>query len=141
MNEEKQIILKRIDELINKRKTEMLKNLPSIHEINDGIIVRFFTKWDNCIDDSEIKFKKIESDNPNETIMFHYLPKGSDFDLKQRFFIENIICLSGKMDVFVNGETILVENYRKICINSNNIGGKVYENTYLLTINNKSELS
>jgi len=137
MIEEKQIVLKKIDELISKRKTEMLKEFPSIHEIDDGIIVRFFTEWDNCTDDEQIKFKKLKTANPDESIVFFYLPKGSAFELKQRFFIGCMTCLNGKMEVYANGETTLLESYQKICVNSEDIGGRVYENTYLLTTSNK----
>jgi len=137
MNEEKQIVLKRIDELISKRKADMLKEFPSIHEIDDGIIVRFFTEWDNCADDNQIKFKKLETANPDESVVFFYLPKGSAFKLKQRFFIGCMTCLNGKMEVYANGETTLLGGYQKICVNSEDVEAKVYENTYLLTSSNK----
>ena len=138
MNEEKQIVLKKIDKLISKRKAEMLKGFPSIHEIDDGIIVRFFTEWDNCADDEQIKWKKIDvPNNPDESVVFFYLPKGSAFELKQRFFIGCMTCLNGKIEVDVNGETVLLESYKKICVNSEDVKAKVFENTYLLTTSNK----
>ena len=137
MNEEKQIVLKKIDELISKRKAEMLKGFPSIHEIDDGIIVRFFTEWDNCADDEEIKFKKLDAENPDESVVFWYLPKGSAFELKQRFFIGCMTCLNGKMEIDANGETTLLESYQKKCVNSEDVNAKIYENTYLITTSNK----
>ncbi len=137
MTEEKKIILDKIDALIDKRKAELLKGFPSIHEIDDGIIVRFFTDWDNCDDDNEIKFKKLQNDDPDESVVFWYLPKGSSFDLKQRFFIGCMTCLNGKIDVDIDGKIISFEGYQKKCINSEDVKANVFENTYLITTSNR----
>ena len=137
MTEEKQIVLNKIDTLLNKRTAELFQELPSVHEIDDGIIVRFFTKWDNCVDDDEIKFKKLEVENPDESVVFWYLPKGSSFELKQRFFIGCMTCLNGKLEVDVNGKIVFLEGYQQKCINSEDVNAKVYENTYLITTSNK----
>jgi len=142
MNEEKQIILKKIDELISKRQAELIQQLPSVHEINDGIIIRFFTEWDNCSDDDEIKFKKVvNAKDPNESNVFFYLPKGSYFELKKRFFIACMTCLNGAMEVTVNGETTFLESYSKICPNSDEVIGRALENTYLFTTSSKLDWS
>jgi hypothetical protein len=142
METEKQKVLKKIDELITKRKNEMLKELPSIHEIDDGIIIRFFTDWDNCEDDSKIKFKKIIShDNPNDSVVFFFLPKDSVFNLKQRYYIGNVICLNGKIDITVKNETRQLNGYSKISVDSNEVQGSAIENTYLITSSNKLEWS
>ena len=134
MNEEKQIVLKKIDELISKRKAELIQQLPSVHEIDDGIIIRFFTEWDNCADDEQIKFKKlVNNEDPNEVNVFFYLPKGSYFELKKRFFIACMLCLNGAMEVTVDGETTFLDSYSKICPNSDEVVGKALENTYLVT--------
>ena len=86
MTEEKRIILEKIDELIDKRKTELLKRLPSIHGIDDGIIIRFFTDWDDCI--NNIKFKRvINDDNSDDVVIFYYLPKGAVVKLEKRDYI------------------------------------------------------
>lgn len=139
MTEEKQIILEKINELISKRRTELLKGLPSIHEIDDGIIIRFFTEWDNCEDDDGIKYKKLPNlDNPDESIVFFYIPKGAYFDLKQRFYIGYIICLSGRIDAIIDKNNRLLDCYSKICINSDEVQGLALENTYLITTSNKS---
>lgn len=137
MKEEKQIVLKRIDELLSKRKAEMLEEFPSIHEIDDGIIVRFFTEWDNCADNDQIKFKNLDNENPDESVVFWYLPKGSSFELKQRFFIGCMTCLNGKMEVEANNKIIFLEANQKKCINSEDVNAKVLENTYLITTSNR----
>lgn len=139
METEKQKVLKRIDELITKKRSEMLKELPSIHEIDDGIVIRFFTDWDNCEDDEEIKFKKIiNHDNSNDSMVFFFLPKGSIFDLKQRFHIGDLTCLNGKIDVTVANKTRQLSGYSKISVDSDEVIGSAVENTYLITSSDKS---
>ena len=138
MRNEKQIILDKIDTLINKRKLELLNGLPSIHEIVDGIIIRFFTNWENCECNNNIKYKKINNeDNPNEIIYFMYLPKDTDFEIKRRDHISSIICLSGKIKLKINGIYQILENYSKLILNTDIFEAKVLENTYIVTTNNK----
>ena len=59
MTEEKQIVLNKIDTLLAKRTAQLRKELPDVHEVCDGVIIRFFGEWDNCEDDAAIKYKKI----------------------------------------------------------------------------------
>ena len=140
MENEKKKLLKRIDELIVERKSEMLKELPSVHEVDDGIIIRFFTEWDNCEDDADIKFKKIVNhDNPDDSVVFFYIPKGSFFDLKQRFYIGEVTCLNGVIDITVNNDTRQLNGYSKIIVNSSEVMGLAIENTYLVTSSDKSK--
>lgn len=132
------MILDKIDVLLNKRKAELLKELPSIHNVDDGIIIRFFTEWDNCEDDSTIKYKKIPNlDNPNESVVFFYIPKNAYFDLKQRFYIGWVTCLNGIIEIVTENKNRLLEGYSKICVDSDNVQGRAFENTYLLVTSNK----
>ena len=132
------MILDKIDVLLNKRKAELLKELPSIHNVDDGIIIRFFTEWDNCEDDNTIKYKKIPNlDNPNESVVFFYIPKNAYFDLKQRFYIGWVTCLNGIIEIVTENKNRLLEGYSKICVDSNNVQGRAFENTYLLVTSNK----
>jgi hypothetical protein len=133
MTSERKELLAKVNELIDKRKKQLLEKLPSVHEVDDGIIIRFFTKWDNCDDANEIKHIKLPNhDDPDESVVFFYIPKDAYFDLKQRYYIGCITCLNGKIDITANNETRLVESYSKICVNSADVQGKAYENTYLL---------
>ena len=139
MENEKKYLLSKVHGLINERKEAILEKLPNVHEIDDGIIVRFFTKWDNCEDDDEIKFKRIvNQDNPDESIVFFYLPKGSKFELKQRFYIGCMTCLSGKMEVIANNKTRMLNGYTKLCVESAEVDGIAFENTYLITSSNRN---
>ena len=138
MENEKKYLLKKVHKLINERKEGILSRLPNIHEIDDGVIIRFFTHWDNCEDDETIKFKKIiNQDNPDESIVFFYIPKGGYFDLKQRFYIGCMTCLNGKIKVMFDNQTKYLEGYTKICVETSEIEGLAEENTYLITTSNR----
>lgn len=138
MNEEKKILLDKIGYLIDKRKLELVKELPDVHEINDSIVIRFFAEWDNCHDDKKIKFKKIVNhDNPNESIVFFFIPKDSYFELKQRFYVECITCLNGLIEITYNNKNQTLKSYSRICPNSDDIQGKAFENTYLIITSDK----
>ena len=138
MNEEKKILLDKISKLISKRTSELFDELPDVHEITDGIVIRFFTEWDNCGDDNSIKFKKIVNhDNSNESVVFFYIPKNSYFELKQRFYIGCITCLNGLIEITSKGKTQILQNYNKICVEDDDIQGKAMENTYLITTSNR----
>jgi hypothetical protein len=140
MNEERKKLLNKVNELIETKKKELLEKMPDVHEIDDGIIIRFFTKWDNCEDTNEIKYKKLNSfDDPDDSVVFFYIPKDAYFDLKQRYYIGCITCLNGKIDITANNMTRLVEGYSKICVHSSNVQGKAYENTYLLITSNRKD--
>jgi len=142
MTEERRIVLDKINDLLNKRRAELLDESPLIHEVDDGVVVRFFTEWNDCEDNEKIKYKKIVNiDKPNESNVFFYLPKDSYFRLTQRFHIGSITCLSGKMEVNVNNDIRLIEGYNKMYFNSNDVEGKVLENTYIITTSDKSEWS
>jgi len=139
---EKQKVLNKIDNLLAKRTAELLKELPDVHEVDDGIIIRFFTEWDNCADDDKIKYKKIENEEfPDESVVFWYLPKGSGFELKQRFYIGCVTCLNGKIDIEFDGKIKHLRGYQKICVNSEDVVGRVHENTYLMTTSDRSKWS
>ena len=136
MSEEKKRILERVNELIDKRRNELLSQFPVIHEIEDGIVIRFFTSWDNCDTDSNIRFKKIPNKtNPNEIVFFYYLPKGSVIEMKKRDYISCVTCLSGELELDINNKTHYLSSYNKMCLEHDEFKGKALENTYLLTTN------
>lgn len=142
MNEEKKIILDKINNLISKRTSNLFKKLPDVHEISDGVIIRFFTEWDNCADDTNIKFKKIVNhENPDDSVVFFYIPKGSFFNLEQRFYFGCLTCLNGLIEITSKGKTKIIESYNKICIDDDDIQGKAFENTYLITTSNRLDWS
>lgn len=142
LTEEKQRVLTRVNELINKKKDELYKEIPSIHEIDDGIIIRFFANWDNCEDDNSIKYKRIVNhDDPDESVVFFFIPKGARFQLGQRYYIGCMTCLNGAISITANNETRVLENYSKFCINSADVDGIAFENTYLVVTSKYGEWS
>ena len=75
LTEEKQKVFAHVNALIDKKRDELLKELPDVHEVNDGIIIRFFADWDNCDDDDEIRYKKIVNyDDLDESVVFFFIP-------------------------------------------------------------------
>ncbi len=132
--EKKELICK-INALIQKRKEALLDKLPTIHKIEDGIIIRFFSEWDNC-DNTNIKFRKIPNeDRLDEIIIFFYLPKGAYFELEKRDYIGFMTCLNGKLELSFDGKIRILNSYTKICLNSNIFEGRALENTYVITTN------
>lgn len=136
MNEEKKMILDRINQLIDKRKDELLQRFPYIHEIGDGIVIRFFTSWDNCKNNEEIKYKKIinESDNKDITVL-HYIPKNTKLEFIKREYVKTVLCISGKLELIVDNETIILDEHKKIHITNSEFEGYTYEDTYVITQN------
>lgn len=123
---------------MKKRRNELLKELSSVHDVDDGVVIRFFTQWDNCEDNTAIKYKKIVNvDESDESVVFFYTPQNALFDLKQRFYIGCITCLNGKIQITTKDKNRILENGMKFCINSDEVQGLALENTYLITISNR----
>ena len=70
-------------------------------------------------------------------MFFFYIPKGSFFNLKQRFYIGDLICLNGEIDIFFKNQTKYINEYSKISIESDKVEGVAQENKYLITISDK----
>jgi hypothetical protein len=142
MNKEKQKILDRINELIDKKEAELLNrakvlsNTPNIHNIDDGVVIRFFTNWDDCFNNEEVKYRKIlDKGKPEDITVFHFIPKGTILKLEKRDYIQSIICLSGKLKLEVNNETLLIDAFNKTTLKSNEFKGESLEDTYVITSN------
>ncbi|MFA5207259.1 MAG: hypothetical protein WC428_01015 [Candidatus Paceibacterota bacterium] len=136
MTNERKVILDKVNELILKRKKELLKHLPSIHEIDDGIIIRFFTDWDNCHTNEQIRYKKIiDEKRPEDITIFYFLPKGAEVVLLKREYIKDIACLSGKLELNLNGIIQLISGFNKFCLDTDEFQGVALEDTYILTTN------
>lgn len=138
MNEQKAKILKKIDELIDKRRDELLKSFMSIHELNDGIVLRSFSEWDNCDDNKNIKYKLIPNRNDSEEIIiFSFLPKDSKMEFKTREYIQSLTMLSGRLELSDSDGISQINGYSKIVLNDNKFGCVALEDTYALTSNRK----
>jgi hypothetical protein len=136
MTEEKKKILDKVNALIEKRKEELLQKLPIVHEVSDAIIIRFFSKWDNCDTNEEIKYKKIvNKNNPKEKIILFYIPKGVNLEFQKRDFIHTITCINGILELDVNGKLMFVTELEKVTLDTDEWQGRALENTYAVTTN------
>ncbi len=135
MNEERKKILEKVNELIDKRKSELLKKFPTIHELEDGFVVRFFTLWDDYNENNSVKFKKISCENDEEIAYFFYIPKDVFFEIKKKFYVGTITCLTGGLELEINGKTRYLESYNRINLKTNELMGKALEDTYVSTTN------
>ena len=134
MSNEKKLILEKVNMLINKRKVELLKRFPSIHEVDDGIVIRFFSEWDDCV--NNIKYHKIINENNSEDItIFYFLPKGAILELKKREYVKTISCLSGKLEINTNGTITYLTGFKKLCLDVDEFEGVALEDSYVLTTN------
>jgi len=139
MTNERQVILDKVNKLISKRTEEIKSKLPYyIHEIDDGLIFRYFTDWSDCEHNGDIKYRKIINKEDNKDItIFYYLPKGVRFELDKRSYIHCLSCLSGKMEINCNNKKYLISGFDKICLDTNEFEGTIIEDTYIVTTNKK----
>jgi len=136
MSDEKRKLLDKINGLIDKRQVELLQRFPSIHEIDDGFIVRFFTDWENCWLEGAVKIKTIvDKENPDRTILFEFIPKGTIFPLMKREHVHTIICFSGKIDLTINNEVFHILPYSKTHLSSDTFSAIALDDSYILISN------
>jgi len=135
LNERKEV-LNKINDLITKKKNELFKQIPDIHEIEDGIVIRSFSNWQNHDGNSGVKYRKIRNtSNVNDIVMFYYLPKGSIIEMKKDESINNVTCVSGQIELTCGNKTHFLDSYDKICLDRNEFQGKAIENTYIISSN------
>lgn len=136
MTEEKRKILDKIHGQLAKMTNEILSKFPTIHDIDDGFIVRYFTDWDACDDNTKIRYKRILNVNkPDETVVLFFIPKGAFLEHKKRDYVGCITCITGGLELVIENETIYLEPYTKMCLETDEFHGRALENTYLITTN------
>lgn len=134
MEEEKKILLRKIYNQIAKKRKSLLDKCPSIHKIDDGVVIRFFTSWENCKNVDGIKYREIlDQENPDKKTHFFYIPKNSIFDVEKNNHYSTITCFNGKLEITVDGKTTIINAYSKHSVNSDRFEGKSLENSYVLT--------
>lgn len=136
MNEEKKKILDRINELIDKRKEDLLSRFPHIHEIDDGIIIRFFTNWENCQTNEDVKYVKIfnKQDSDDITIL-HFIPKGTKLDYNRYEYVHSVLCVSGKIEIGIDSESFIIEANEKLYLPTNEFEAYAHDDSYVITQN------
>jgi hypothetical protein len=138
MTSERKLLLNRVNELIDKKKNELLKYLPNIHKIEDGIMIRTFYDWVECDENIDIKYKKILNINkPDDISYFYYLPKETELKIKGENYVSYVTCLTGKIKLEFDNKSVILEPYSKTYINDNEFYCRALENTYIITTNMK----
>lgn len=127
-----------VKKLIEKRKQSILEKLPVIHKIEDGIIIRFFSTWENK-ENTKIKTKNIKSqDSDKDLIYLAYIPKNSYFDVEKHTYKETIITLDGQLELNIDGKLKILESFSKLSIKAQTKhSGKALKDTYLIVIGRK----
>lgn len=133
MTEERKKIIEKIHDQIKQKKKDLINALPVIHLIEDGIVIRFFSNWEQCEDDSKIRYIKIDTENPNEKKYNFFLPKGTILDIKKREYAGCIMCLTGEMELEVNENLIRLIAPMERCLESDVYCGRVLKDSYVVT--------
>ena len=118
---------------INKRKEYLLKYIPLVHTINDGIVIRFFNGWYDS-EHSDIKYIEIkDQSNNNSKTYYFFLPKGSIFDVREHGYVEHLICLEGKIQIHYGDNTKILQSFSRFDVPSKTKHyGIAIENTYMV---------
>lgn len=132
MSEERLLLLERINDLIDKRKLDLLQRVPFMHEFDGGVIIQYFTDWLDLF--NNIKYKRIVNQfNDKDITTIYFLPKGVEFKLNGMPNISDIICVTGK--ITVNNDIMLTES-TKISLKWNEITLNCIEDSYVITLHN-----
>lgn len=135
MSNERIDLLNKINNLIEKRKIELLHRMPFIHEIDDGIVIRFFSDWGECEFHDGVKIKKIiNEDDLVDVTIFYFIPKGISFNSTEYKNIHNLICMYGSINLNINDKTTTITGGKKLLINNNHFTATAIEDTYILTL-------
>ena len=67
--------------------------------------------------------------------IFYYIPKGAEIVLIKREHIKDIACLSGKLELNLNGIVQSITGFKKFRIDTDEFFGTALEDTYVLTTN------
>lgn len=133
MTSERKLLLEKINTQISNKRKMLMSHIPTIHEIEDGFVIRLFSNWNSCEDNKKVKYKKIKSDDPNEIMYNFFLPKGTTLDIRKRKYAGCVICLSGHIELCVNNEIIQLKAHTKKCLNDDTYHGRVLRDTYIVT--------
>ena len=113
MSTERTNIINDIKNAINKRKEILLKKIPLVHTLNDGIVIRFFNGWEDS-EYSDIKFIEIVNSRlEDDKTYYFFLPRGSIFSVKEHEYEETLICLDGKVQLNIEDEVKMMNSFTK----------------------------
>lgn len=122
--------------IIYNKKEILVDSFPVVHELEDGILIKFFSGWE-VTEYDEIKIKKITSigDDSSEKIYMGFVPKGIKIKARSNNYMECLICLDGKLVVDIGGNIKTLNSLTKMCIHCNTIyGGEALKDSYFILI-------
>lgn len=121
--------------IIYEKKELMVDSLPVVHELDDGIIIKFFSKWEDSEYDG-VKIKKISNlNNTDEKIFLGYMPKGIKMRARSNDYEECFILLDGQISLDVEGDIKILDSFTKICIDSNTkFSGEALKDSYFIIV-------
>ena len=135
MNKDRIDLINKINNLIEKRKIELLQRMPFVHEIDDGIVIRFFSDWGECEFHDGVKIKKIINDDDiTDITIFYFIPKGVSFNSLEYKNINSLLCMYGSIDLNINDKVNIISGGKKISINNNHFSATAIDDTYILTL-------
>ncbi len=137
---DRDLLLDDIKKSISKRKEQLFNKIPIVHTISDGIVIRFFYGWSDNEEDT-IKYIDIHNEDESKNKSFYFfLPKGSVFDVEADNYIDELICLEGKLQLNYNNNIKTLNSFTKFNIPKNTKHyGIALENTYLVISSKQSE--
>lgn len=113
MSTERKNIINEIKNAINKRKEVLLKKIPLVHTLNDGIVIRFFNGWEDS-EHSDIKYIQVKNYSPDDDKTYYFfLPRGSIFSVKKHDYEETLVCLDGKVQLHLGDEIRMMRSFSK----------------------------
>lgn len=133
MTAEKDEIVKKVHQQISEKKRKLMNVLPLVHSIDDGIVIRFFTNWEQCDENSKIKYVKIDTNNTKRKKYNFFLPKGTILDIRRRKYAGCIMCLVGELEFEVNGKVVHLKAPMERCLENDVYSGRVLKDSYVVT--------
>lgn len=121
--------------IIFEKKEILVDALPVVHELDDGIVIKFFTDWED-VNTTKIKLRKISSlDDPDERVYLGFVPKGVKINARSNLFMECLILLDGELIIDIEGDIKNMTSYTKICIDANSkYNGEAIKDSYFILI-------
>lgn len=121
--------------IIYEKQELMYDSMPVVHELEDGILIKFFSNWEDT-NYKDIKIKKISSlDSKTEKIYLGFVPKGIKIKARSNNYTECIICLDGDLLIDIEGDLYNLHPFSKICVSPNmKYDGEAINDTYFILI-------
>jgi hypothetical protein len=121
--------------IIYEKKELMIDTFPVVHELEDGIVIKFFSKWEDSVYDN-IKIKKIANLNDTEEKIFlGVIPKGIKIKARSNDYMECFILLDGQLSIDIEGDYKMLDPLTKICVEPHKkYSGESYKDSYFVLI-------